>query len=237
MLNITIWNEYVHEKTEEKVRNIYPNGIHNAIKDFLQCDEYNITTATLDDPECGLTQEVVDNTDVMLWWGHLAHGNVPDEVAKRVQEAVLKGMGIIFLHSAHKSKPFMNLIGSTGNLVWRESDDKELLWVISPTHPIAQGLGRYVEIPAEETYGEPFDIPTPDEIVFSSWFTGGEIFRSGITYKRGYGKIFYFKPGHESYPIYYQEEIQTIIKNAVKWVAPVKRLDKLDCANVPPVIQ
>lgn len=235
MISVTVWNEFIHEKESEEVKRIYPNGIHEVIADFLRCDDISVRCATLDDEECGLTQDVVDSTDVMIWWGHCAHDKVPDEIAKRVQEAVLKGMGIIFLHSAHMSKPFHLLMGTSGTLGWHVDGDKERVWVCAPSSPIAKGLGRYFELPYEETYTEPFDIPEPDRLVFVSWFASGEIFRSGCCYNRGRGKVFYFQPGHETYPTYYIPEVRTVIRNAVRWAAPEDRIEELVCPKVDPV--
>lgn len=232
MIRVTVWNEFAHEKTSATVKKIYPNGIHNAIADFLRCDDITVRTATLDDEECGLTEEVLNETDVLIWWGHMRHNLVPDEVAIRVQKAVLKGMGFIGLHSAHHSKPFKLLMGTTCNLSWREDGDMERIWTINPAHPIAQGIGRYFELEHEETYAEPFNIPNPDEIIFMGWYEGGELFRSGCTYTRENGKIFYFQPGHESFPTFYNENVQTIIRNAVRWVAPVYRIEALVCPNI-----
>ncbi len=236
MTRVLIWNEFAHEKTEEAVKKLYPNGIHNAIAKFLKTDDIEIKTATLDDPDCGLTREVLDNTDVLIWWGHMKHNDVPDEIAMRVRDAVLEGMGMVFLHSAHHSKPFKFLLGTSCNLSWREDGDLERVWVCKPSHPIAQGLGRYFEIEHEETYAEPFDIPNPDELVFMGWYEGGELFRSGCCYNRGNGKIFYFQPGHESYPTFYNKDVQTVIKNAVRYVAPSYRA-KLECPRVEKIKQ
>ncbi len=236
MTRVLIWNEFAHEKTEEAVKKLYPNGIHNAIAEFLKTDDIEIKTATLDDPDCGLTREVLDNTDVLIWWGHMKHNDVPDEIAMRVRDAVLEGMGMVFLHSAHHSKPFKFLLGTSCNLSWREDGDLERVWVCKPSHPIAQGLGRYFEIEHEETYSEPFDIPNPDELVFMGWYEGGELFRSGCCYNRGNGKIFYFQPGHESYPTFYNKDVQTVIKNAVRYVAPSYRA-KLECPRVEKIKQ
>lgn len=234
-MKVTIFNEFIHEKEREHVRKIYPDGIHNQLKSFLESDDVTVRTCTQDDPECGLTEEVLNDTDVLIWWAHVGHKHVADEVAERVQNAVLKGMGIIFLHSAHKSKPFMRLLGSTGNLSWHESGAKERVWVVDPSSPIAEGLGEYFEIPCEETYAEPFDIPQPDRLVFIGWYSTGEVFRSGCCYIRGNGRIFYFQPGHESCPVYHQPEVQTVIRNAVKWAAPVRRVDELDCPHTDPL--
>lgn len=220
MINVTVWNENIQDK-EEKIKKIYPDGIHGAIAQMLGADErFNIKTATLDMPECGLTDDVLENTDVLIWWGHIAHDKVPEEIAEKVKSRVLDGMGLIVLHSGHLSKPFVKLMGTVCRSKWRENDEKERIWVIEPSHPIAAGLPEYIEIEQEETYGERFEIPTPDELVFISWFTGGEVFRSGCCYRRGLGKVFYFRPGHEEYPIYYREDITQILKNAVAWAAP-----------------
>lgn len=233
MIRVTVWNEFKHEKEMDEVKKIYPDGIHAAIADFLGKEEdIEVRCATLDMEECGLTQEVIDNTDVLIWWGHCAHQLVPDEIVDRVQEAVLKGMGMIFLHSAHHSKPFKRLMGTTCNLCWREDGDMERLWVVDPGHPITQGLGKYFEVEHEEMYGEPFGIPEPQKVVLLGWYEGGEAFRSGCCYVRGNGKIFYFQPGHETYPTYHNKDVQTVIKNAVRWAEPVNRVDKLECPMV-----
>ena len=238
MIRVLVWNEFMHEKDEDnKASSIYPDGIHNCIAGFLGKEEdIEVSTATLDDENCGITKERLENTDVIIWWGHCGHHKVPDEVAALVQEAVLNGMGAIFLHSAHKSKPFMRLMGTSCSLTWRESDDLERVWVNVPSHPIAQGIGRYFELPGEETYGEPFGIPTPDELIFTGWFEGGEVFRSGCTWTRDNGRVFYFQPGHETYPTYKNPEVQKIILNAVRWCNPVIRIpDAMDCPCLPKV--
>ncbi len=220
-LNVTVWNEFRHEKSHAEVAEVYPNGIHNAIGDALKQHGINVKTATLDEPEHGLTEDVLSKTDVLIWWGHMAHHEVQDEIVDRVHQRVMEGMGLIVLHSGHFSKIFKKLMGSTCNLKWREAAEKERLWVVEPGHPIAIGLGEYIEIPHTEMYGERFDIPDPDTLVFISWFEGGNVFRSGCCYYRGAGKVFYFRPGHETFPIFYQSEIQQVLLNAVKWAAPV----------------
>lgn len=216
-MNIVVWNENKHEQINTTVRDIYPNGIHQAIAGFLKNDFENVTTATLDEDQHGLTDEVLEKTDVLLWWGHMAHDEVEDKIVEKVKQRVLDGMGLIVLHSGHFSKVFKALMGTSCDLKWREAGEKERLWVVDPSHPIAEGIGEYIELEQEEMYGEHFDIPTPDELVFVSWFAGGEVFRSGATFKRGKGKIFYFRPGHETYPTYDNKDIQRVISNAVKW--------------------
>ncbi len=223
-IRVTAWNEFRHEQHDQAVKELYPDGIHTAITDFLgTAVDMEVRTATLDQKEHGLTDEVLANTDVLTWWGHMAHGEVNNEIVDKVYKRVIEGMGLIVLHSGHFSKIFRKLMGTTCELKWREIAEKERVWVIEPGHPIVAGLGDYFEIPHAEMYGERFDIPAPETLVFISWFQGGEVFRSGCCYHRGQGKIFYFQPGHESFPIYYQPEIQTVIKNAVRWAAPVNR--------------
>lgn len=219
-LRVTIWNEYRHEKSHAAVQQMYPQGLHAPIADHLRAQACAVRIATLDEPEHGLSEAVLAQTDVLTWWGHMAHGEVRDEVVDRVQKRVLEGMGLIVLHSGHFSKIFKRLMGTTCDLKWREANEKERLWVVEPGHPIAEGLGEYFEIPREEMYGERFDIPAPDELVLVSWFAGGEVFRSGCCYRRGAGKVFYFRPGHETYPTYYQPEVLRVIANAVRWAAP-----------------
>jgi trehalose utilization protein len=218
---VTVWNEFRHEKVHEAIRSVYPEGIHAVIANRLRADGHQVRVATLDEPEHGLTEDVLVDTDVLTWWGHMAHGEVDDKIVDRVQRRVLDGMGLVVLHSGHFSKIFRRLMGTSCALTWREIGEKERVWVVAQGHPVAAGLGESFVIPHTEMYGEPFDVPAPDTLVFVSWFQGGEIFRSGCAYQRGRGKIFYFSPGHETLPIYYQAEVQQVISNAVRWVAPL----------------
>ncbi|MBY0028398.1 ThuA domain-containing protein [Priestia aryabhattai] len=223
MINVTVWNENRHEQKNPVVREIYPEGIHGAIASFLEEGGFRTHTATLDEVEHGLTEEVLNQTDVLVWWGHLAHDEVKDDIVEKVKQRVLDGMGLIVLHSGHFSKIFKTLMGTSCDLKWREAGEKERLWVVEPSHPIVEGIGEFIELEREEMYGEHFDIPAPDELIFTSWFEGGEIFRSGCTYKRGNGKVFYFRPGHETYPTYHNKDIQRVIMNAIKWAKPAER--------------
>ena len=223
-LKITIWNEFVHECEREDVRAVYPFGIHQTLAAALTKilpPATVIRTATLREPEHGLTADLLAATDVLLWWGHAAHDQVSDAIVDRVQLRVLEGMGLIVLHSGHASKIFQRLMGTGCMLRWRESGERERLWIVNPGHPIVDGFTEdYFELPKTEMYGEFFDIPTPDELIFISWFEGGEVFRSGCTFRRGKGKIFYFRPGHETYPIYYDSNVQRVIANACCWAQP-----------------
>jgi len=233
-IQVTVWGENVHEKKLPAVAKLYPKGMHEAIATGIrESDEFEVRTATLDQPEHGLTDEVLANTDVLTWWGHCAHGDVSDKIVDKVQTRVLQGMGLVVLHSGHYSKIFKRLLGTSCSLTWREAGEKERLWVCNPGHPIVHGLGAYFEIPHEEMYGEPFGIPAPDETLLVSWFEGGEVFRSGATWTRGNGKIFYFRPGHETYPTYHQKEVLLVIRNAVRWARPEGSRWIDSCPNVP----
>ncbi len=223
-LSVTIWNEFVHERENAEVARIYPRGIHGTLADALrQRTELAVRTATLDEPDQGLPPAVLDATDVLVWWGHAAHAAVKDDLAARVQERVIAGMGLVVLHSGHESKIFMRLMGTGCHLCWREAGERERVWVVNPGHPIAAGLGDCIEIEHSEMYGEPFGIPTPEELIFISWFEGGKVFRGGATWTRGSGRIFYFSPGHEAYPIYHHPDIQRVITNGVLWARPQGR--------------
>jgi len=221
-LRVTVWNEHRHERAFDHVAAIYPDGMHAEIARALaerSAGPIELRTATLDEPGQGLGGDILDRTDVLVWWGHRAHDEVPDELAARVQQRVLAGMGLVALHSSSRSKPFMRLMGTSCSYRWRESDDRALVWVVAPGHRIARGLPPVIDVPHDEMYGEPFGIPEPDELVFVSWFTGGEVFRSGCCFRRGAGRIFYFGAGHQEWPVYHQPEIRQVLANAVAWAA------------------
>ncbi len=233
-IRVLVWGENVHERKNAVVAEIYPDGMHNCIAEGLREDDaFVVETATLQDKEHGLTESRLAQTDVLLWWGHAAHGEVKDVVVERVLSRVWEGMGLTALHSAHYSKIFKRLMGTSCSLTWREAGERERLWVCNPGHPIARGIDRFFELENAEMYGEPFAVPAPDEIIFLSWFEGGEVFRSGCTWKRGNGKIFYFRPGHETYPIYFHPVVRQVLRNAVRWAA-LKGQPWIDrCPNVP----
>jgi trehalose utilization protein len=217
-IRVTVWGENVHEQKNKVVAEVYPRTMHGTIAEFLNREDgIKATTVTLQDPDHGMTAKKLAETDVLIWWGHAAHGDVKDEIVERVADAVWSGMGVIFLHSAHFSKPFKRLMGAPCNLSWREAGERERIWVTSRHHPIARDIPDHFEIEYEEMYGEPFGVPEPLETVFVSWFQGGEVFRSGLTYRRGAGNIFYFRPGHETYPTYHQPMVQKVIANGVRW--------------------
>jgi len=231
-IRVRIWNEYRHERINSRVAEIYPRGMHEAIAAGIRHDaSLEVVTATLDEPEHGLSESQLDGTDVLAWWGHLAHDQLSDAIVDRMHRRVLAGMGLIVLHSGHYSKLFRKLMGTTCNLKWREADDREILWVTRPGHPIAQGIDDHFIVPAEEMYGEYFDIPEPQETVLISSFSGGEVFRSGCTWTRGAGRIFYFRPGHETYPTYLDPNVLRVIHNAIHWAAPAWPTKPIEFGN------
>jgi len=220
-LRVTIWNEYCHELTNKKAQANYPEGIHAYLRGVLQADDLEIRTAWLEqDNEHGLSKKILAQTDVLMWWGHMHHDEVKDEIAERVAARVHEGMGFIAMHSAHMSKPFMRLMGTPCTLRWREADERCIVWNVNPGHPITQGVPLHFELPMEEMYGECFLIPQPDELIFISWFEGGNVFRGGCTFRRGMGKIFYFHPGHETYRSFHNEHVQRVLANGIRWAAP-----------------
>ncbi|CAN5613083.1 trehalose utilization protein ThuA [soil metagenome] len=235
MIRITIWNEFRHEKKNPKVQEIYPKGIHEAIASSLRKNsDFKVGTATLDDPEHGLGEDVVNNTDVLVWWGHMAHAEAVDLVVERCYQRILKsGMGLVALHSGHFSKIFKKLMGTTCDLKWREGNDREVLWVTRPGHPIVKDIDDHFIIDKEEMYGEYFDIPEPEETIMISSFTGGEVFRSLCTWRRGAGRVVYFRPGHETYPTYHNANVLKIIENAVRWAAPTPNPNPHTFGNRP----
>jgi len=216
---VTVWNENIHEREDEPVATRYPDGIHGAIASIFESDDYEVETTTLQQEEQGVPRSLLERTDVLIWWEHLAHDQIADETVRRIKERVHDGMGILFLHSAKDSPVFSSLLGTTGESRWDNNGTREHLRVVNPSHPIAQGLDECVEIPDTATYGEPFDIPEPDSQVFISWFEEGDVFRSGVCFRRGAGKIFYFRPGDEEYPIYHHDGVRQILANAVDWAS------------------
>ena len=223
-IRVTVWHEHHHEKSKPKVAEHYPDGMHVTMKEAIEQhlgNQVQVRTATLDEPEHGLTDEVLASTDVLTWWGHARHKDVRDDVVEKVHQRVLEGMGFVALHSAHFAKPFKKLMGTSCALWWREAAERERIWCVRPGHPITDGLeDEYFELDHVEMYGEYFDIPQPDELIFISWFEGGEVFRSGCVWHRGKGKVFYWRPGHETFPLYHHPDVRRVLANGVKYVAP-----------------
>ncbi len=224
-IRVTVWHEFKHEKKadsfSERILSIYPGGMHLTMASaFEGLADFTVRTATLDEPEHGLTEEVLDQTDVLTWWGHGHHGEVSDDIVERVHMRVMEGMGLLVLHSAHHSKIFKRLMGTSGNLKWRCADEREVLWVTKPGHPITAGIDDHFILTNEEMYGEYFDVPEPMETLLISSFAGGEVFRSGMTWSRGAGKVFYFRPGHETNASFHDPNVRRILTNAARWLCP-----------------
>ncbi len=232
-IRLTIWNENVHERAEgelgELVRRVYPHGIHNALKKELASGDLEISAVTLDMPDQGMPDDLIAKTDVLMWWGHCAHGRVADALVDKLHGRILAGMGLIVLHSGHYSKIFRRLLGSSCSLRWRECGEKERVWVVDPQHPIARGVPDSFVVPQTEMYGEPFGLPEDAHPVFMSWYEGGNVFRSGVALRRGAGRIFFFSPGHETFPIYHNPDVVKVLANAVRWAAPALPPQKTDC--------
>ena len=232
-MKVTVWNENYHEKKKPQILDMYPGGLHGYIASFLKDDDIEVRAVTLDDEAQGLPDDVLDDTDVLIWWGHIKHKEVEDDLVEKIHTRVLAGMGLICLHSAHNSKIFKKLMGTSCSLKWRDHS-RERIWTIAPAHPIAEGIDETFVLEDEEMYGEFFDIPTPDDVIFLGWYNSGEVFRSGCTFTRGNGKIFYFQPGHETNPAFRNENVQKIIKNAVRWACPATKGKTLECIHSEP---
>ncbi len=223
MIRVTIWNEFYHERTREEIKAVYPNGIHAAIAEAFEGNErFTVLTATQNEPGQGLPDEVLNNTDVLFWWGHAKHAEVDDALVERIAKRVRDGMGIIVLHSGHNSKIFKRLMATECRFKWwvDGDGDHERLFNVMPGHAITADLPETFELPHEETYCKYFSIPQPDELIFMGWFSGGGVLRSGCCWNHGSGKIFYFQPGHEEFPIYYDKNIRKVLVNAAAWAAP-----------------
>lgn len=237
-IRVTVWNEFIHEKSKPEVAAIYPDGIHGAVANAIKeayPHTFEVATATLDQPEQGLPDQRLNSTDVLFWWGHAGHDQVEDALVDRIQKRVLEGMGLVVLHSGHESKPFKRLMGTQCQLRWREDGQRERLWVVDSSHPTLNGLDEeFIELDQTEMYGEPFGIPSPDDLVLVSWFAGGEVFRSLCTWTRGRGKVVYFRPGHETYPIYHHSQIKLILANCATWAAPSGIPYVVECRNPEP---
>lgn len=221
-IRVTVWGENVHEQRHAYVQELYPDGMHTTIAAGLAellAGAATVRTATGDEPGQGLPHEVLEATDVLTWWGHLAHDAVDDELVERICERVMRGMGLLVLHSGHHSKVFKRLMGTSCNLRWRGEGGRELVWTVDPAHAIAEGIPEVFAIEGQEMYGELFDIPRPDELVFISSFSGGEVFRSGCCFHRGRGRIFYFGPGDQAYPVYHHPLVRRVLANGVRWAS------------------
>lgn len=223
-LDVLIWaDDLAGADLAGEAAALHPDGIAATLAAALRTqlgEAAHVAETGLAERGQGVAEERLAAADVLVWWGHERHDEVSDETAARVQRHVLGGLGLIVLHSGHWSKPFRALMGTSCDLAaWREDTDEERIWTVDPGHPIAAGVERPICLPRHEMYGEPFDVPAPDELVFVSAFSGGEAFRSGCCWRRGSGRVFYFSPGHETDPVFDHPQIRLVLGNAVRWAA------------------
>jgi len=212
-LRVLLWSE----RTEPV--EIYPTGINGALADYLnKQDGIEAKTAQLSDPEAGLGEAALANADVLIWFGHKKHKDVPDEIVERVVRHIReRGLGFIALHSAHYSKPLKVALQASGS--WSDYQNRgwaEQVWVVSPNHPLAKGLKDFT-LPKEEIYTEPFDVPAPEAVILEATWPSGHRTRECMVWTLGKGRFVYLRPGHEEYPTFFIPEMQRLISNAVLW--------------------
>ena len=226
---VVVWSEGT-ANVDPGSKKVYPNDINAAIAEGLKPLEargWEIVTASLKDPEQGITDELLKGTDVLIWWGHKKHGDVKDElVARIVQRVKEEGMGFISTHSSHFAKPYKKIMGSP--CTWREykADGTSVKVIVKePNHPITKGVKDF-SLPKIERYSEPFGVPEPESVPLDGLYTKPdgktEPGRMGLCWTIGKGKVFYFTPGHETYDDYFRPEVRQIFCNAVEWAASAK---------------
>ncbi len=239
-IRVTVWNEFEDEIRKPDILELYPGGVHEHIASFLRKEEdMEVRTATFkDEIAFGIPDEVIDRTDVLILYSHMLQDMVSDErVQKVIDRVVNEGMGLIVLHSGLWNKLTQRLIGPGGYNGYREIRERERVWVVDQGHPIAKDLPIYFDFAHSEMYGEPATFPAPDELIFLSWYQGGEAARSGMTWRRGAGKIFYFSPGHARYDVMHSEYYQRVVINAVRWVAPTQKIEQINRSAKLPAIE
>ena len=219
---VVVWSEGTAPK------NVYPQDINAAIAEGLKpLKGWDIVTASINDPDQGLPEDMLNSASVLIWWGHQKHGAVSDALVDRIVKRVRDGgMGFIATHSAHYSKPLKAILGTPCGWKYYIDDGARVdLVVKAPSHPIALGVKNFT-LPHTERYGDPFEVPTPETVVFDGIYTlpngAAENAQQGMVWTVGKGRVFYFQPGHESYPIYFQDEIRHIFRNGVQWCASRK---------------
>ncbi|MBI1353570.1 MAG: trehalose utilization protein ThuA [Acidobacteria bacterium] len=228
-VRVLVWSE-----RSEPVE-VYPAGINGEVASIFAADRgVEVSVANMLDPEQGLSEAALAQTDVLVWFGHRSHADVLPEVVDRVVRRVTAdGMGFLPLHSAHYSLPFVRLmeleaaeqgvrltgrVGSWGAV--RNKGEPERVQILLPAHPIAKGLTAFT-IEGTEEYANPFVAPPAEEKVLAGAWEGGEQDGSdGLAWTVGKGKVFYFRPGHETRPIFRQPEVRAVLRNAVLWLAP-----------------
>lgn len=217
--NVLVWSEEtVHD-------DVYPNDINSAVAEHLnEHPEFVAQAVHIDEPDQGVSEDRLEWADALVWWGHARHDDVREETVDRVEEYVTEeGVGFLALHSAHYALTFKRLVGASGDLGevrWEDipPGETEELEVVDPDHPIAAGVEDFT-LPEVEMFGEPFDVPEPDDVVLHSTFPEGGEFRSLCTFTFGAARGAYFRPGHEEFRIYHDENVRRVVANAVRWVA------------------
>lgn len=275
-IRVVVWDE--QQPAQKQAYDGRFLGEHIAA--YLQkSPEFSVKSVKLDDPEQGLPNELLEQTDVLIWWGHIRNRDVRPELGKRIVERVKAGkLALITLHSAHWSQPFIQAMyerstsdalaalpeaqrktakieytypagyvvpkqeapltpsskvetNADGSITlpiklplcvfsaYRADGKPGHVHTLLPQHPIAAGIPENFDIPQTEMYDEPFHVPAPDAVVFEERWDKGEHFRSGCVWNVGKGKVFYFRPGHETYPVYKQDVPLKILENAARWLA------------------
>lgn len=219
---VVVWSEGTAPKE------VYPNDINGAIAEGLkELKGWEVVVANLSDPNQGLPDELLNRADVLIWWGHQRHDQVKDPLVSKIVKRVKEdGMGFISLHSSHFAKPNKALMGTACSWGAYVGDSTTLkVTVKDPGHPIAKGVKEFT-IVHNERYSDPYAVPTPQSVVFEGIATlkDGKVDPSqqGFTWQIGKGKMFYFQPGHETNPVFYDANVGRIMINAVQWAAPEK---------------
>lgn len=274
-IHVLIWDEQQTEQQE-----VYPNFLGNQLAKHLRKQEHlSVVVVTPDDPQQGLSDENLDQADVLIWWGHRRHKEITPETGQKIVARIQSGdLQMIALHSAHFATPFMEAMAARTrqdverdypqsswsnveveylpyqrkahrnemtmliepwvrvfkfpdgreklqvqlpNCVfpnWRNDGKPSYIQTLLPSHPIAAGVSATFTLPKTEMYAEPFHVPAPDEVVFEERWETGEWFRSGSVWNLGKGKVFYFRPGHETFAVFLEEAPLRIIENAVLWL-------------------
>ena len=212
-IRVRIWCEGTAPKS------VYPRDIDGALGDFLgKRKDLVVSRARLDDADVGLSDGALDATDALIWWGRLRHADLPDSRARAIAARVRAGkLGFIALHASCLSKPFVELMGGPCELGgFREDGRPERVEIKDRDHPIARGVAPFT-IPRTSMFAEPFKVPKPDSIVMMSTFDRGETFRSGMTWTVQKGRVAYFRPGHDGFPVFFHPSVRQVIANSVAW--------------------
>ncbi len=214
-IRVRVWCEGTARKAT------YPDDVDGALGQYLgRMEDLRIARARLDDPNAGLSDAELDATDVVVWWGHLRHDDLPADRSRAIVDRVKAAkIGFVALHASCGSRPFRGLMGTTcepGG--WRDDGRPERIEFKAPDHPIARGVEPFT-IPQSAMFAEPFEVPAPESVVFVSNWGPGETFRSGLTWTVGKGRVAYLRPGHDALPVFFHPSVRKVIANAARWAA------------------